>query len=285
MSEYAILINTSDGYNDCWEPFFKLFVKYWPDCKGSIWLNTEHKSFEYPNLKINSIHGCTVHHIPINRKVTWSQCFLWALNAIDKDIILYMQEDYFLKAPVKNDIIESFVKLMNNHPEIKCIHLTDQALHTDSPSPYEHLGIVARKQQYRISCQAALWRKEELMEIIRKHESAWEFEEFGSQRSSILNHEYLVVDSNWVKLDKFEILPYVFTGIVQGRWYEPVVSLFKRNGIEIDFNLRGFFRDAPKKTLKKRIYYRLHKIPKTIRNKVDLLKLALNHKTQTIKHG
>lgn len=278
MTKYAILVNTSDGYDDCWEPFFKLFSTFWPDCKGSIWLNTEYKSFGYPGLKINNVKGCSVHHVPRDKRATWSQCFLWALEAIDSDIVLYMQEDYFLKAPVKNDLLESFVGLMGKHKAIKCLHLTDQALHADRKSGYPHLGIVARRQRYRVSCQAALWRKEELRKLVRAYESAWEFEEFGSQRSSILNHEYLVVDKDWVKLDKFEILPYVFTGIIHGRWYEQVIPLFEKHNIVMDYSKRGFLKDAPKKTLEKRIDYRLHKIPKILRNKWEMIKLSQKQK-------
>lgn len=83
-------------------------------------------------------------------------------------------------------------------------------------SEYERLNAVILKQRYRVSCQAALWRKQELLEIIREQESAWEFEEFGSQRSGIMGHKYLVVDKTWIRLDVFEIIPYIFTGIIQG---------------------------------------------------------------------
>ena len=105
-----------------------------------------------------------------------------------------------------------------------------------------------------------------------KQESAWEFEEFGSQRSGIMGHKYLVVDKTWIRLDVFEIIPYIFTGIIQGRWYNKVVPLFEKHGIEIDYTLRGFSYHRPK-PLKERINYRLHKIPKIIKNKLELQKL------------
>ena len=52
---YAILINTTDSFDDCWEPFFKLFKKHWPEFNGKIYLNTETKEFKYSGINIISI--------------------------------------------------------------------------------------------------------------------------------------------------------------------------------------------------------------------------------------
>lgn len=272
---YSILINTCDKFEDCWNPFFKLWSIYWPDCRGNIYLNTEFKDYSYPGLEVTPVKGCDGKNYK-GKYATWSQCLLWALETIDSDIVLYMQEDYFLKDKVKNDIVEGYVDLMLSHPEMKCIHLTDQAVKAEGKSEYEHLDIVIPNQRYRVSCQAALWRKDELMAIIRDYESAWEFEEFGSQRSAIINHDYYVVDRNWVKLNKFEIIPYIFTGIVQGRWLDITVPLFEKHGIEMDFSKRGFLKDAPPKPLAMKIQYHLQKIPCRIKNQIELIKLRIS---------
>lgn len=275
---YSILVNTCDKFEDCWTPFFTLWSVYWKECKGRIYLNTEYKDFNYHGIEINCIKGCFVHQIPTDRKATWSQCLLWALDSIEDDIILYMQEDYFLKGEVKNGLVEEYVSLMLEHPDIKCIHLTDQAVKTADDSNYKNLKLVIPQQRYRVSCQAALWRKDELENLIREYESAWEFEEFGSKRSAILNHLYLAVDPCWVRLNVFEIIPYIFTGIIQGRWYEEVVPLFQKHHVQVDYSVRGFVKDAPQRNLVKRIKNRILKSFKLIRVYGDLLKLKLfNH--------
>lgn len=271
-THYSILINTCDKFEDCWDPFFKLMAKYWSDCKGKIFLNTEFKDYSYPNLSITAVKGC-VNKQYKGKFATWSQCLRWALDKIDTDIVLYMQEDYFLKAPVKNNVVEKYVRLMDENPEIKCLHLTDQASTATRKSDYEGLNIVDTKQRYRVSCQAALWRKEELLSLIRDYESAWEFEEFGSQRSSKINHLYLTVDRNVVKLNEYEIIPYIFTGIVQGKWIKECIKLFADNDIHVDFSKRGFNEGRAPKKLCERVKYRFKKIPKIIRNKIELAKL------------
>ena len=87
MTKYSILINTCDKFEDCWNPFFKLFKLYWPDCSGIIYLNTEYKDYSYPGLNIIPVKGCVKHQIPHNKRATWSQCLKWALEEMDTDIV------------------------------------------------------------------------------------------------------------------------------------------------------------------------------------------------------
>lgn len=270
---YSILVNTCDKFEDCWNPFFTLFKLYWPDCEGKIYLNTEYKDYSYPGLDITAVKGCEEHHIPRTERATWSQCLKWALEAMNTEIVLYLQEDYFLKDTVKNAEVEHYVQLMAEHSDIACIHLTDQAVSAPTSSEFADLNVVEFKQRYRVSCQAALWRKEELLKILREYENAWEFEEFGSQRSSIMKSCYLAVSRNKVKLNEYEIIPYIFTGIVQGRWYKESVPLFAKHGIKMDFSKRGMLEDAPNKPLVKRIAYRWDKLFKIWRSKKELNKL------------
>lgn len=275
LNKYSILINTCDGFEDCWDPFFKLFSRFWPDCKAMVYLNTEFKSYSYSGLNVVPVRNTEGRGLA---RATWSQCLRWALESIDGDIILYMQEDYFLKDTVKNDLVEFYVNLMYSDERIKCIHLTDQSVDTCGNSEHDNLDIVKKNQRYRVSCQAALWRKDELLSLIRDYESAWEFEEFGSKRSAVIGHLYLAVSHSFVELDRFEIIPYIFTGIIKGRWYEPTKDLFQRNEIMVDWDRRGFVADAPSRTFKMRAEYRLKKIPKIIRSYFDVLSIKFRKK-------
>lgn len=274
QNKYSILVNTCDNFEDCWIPFFKLFTIYWPDFEGKIYLNTEYKDFSYPGLDIVCTKVCQVNGVPYHTRATWSQCLEWALEAIDSDFVLYMQEDYFLKDFVKNDLVEKYVQMMHTNPEMDCIHLTDQAIELDKKSDkFEGLYTVITKQRYLICCQAALWKKSCLTSFIRTYENAWQFEEFGSQRAGILKPNFYGVDTNWIKINQFEIIPYLFTGIIQGRWYEPVVHLFKNHDIVVDFSKRGFVNEAPKRSFKLKLSHRWKRIPFLYKNWLDLKEL------------
>ena len=151
--------------------------------------------------------------------------------------------------------------LMKSNTDIHCLHLTDQAVKASEKSKiYDDLFVVDLKQRYRISCQAALWRKDVLLSYLKSYESAWDFEEFGSKRAAIAKHNFYAIDDKKVKLNKYEIIPYVFTGIIQGRWYEEVIPLFEENNITVDFSKRGFVNDRPKRKLKEKIKKRIKEI-------------------------
>ena len=274
MNPFSILVNTCDKFEDCWNPFFKLFQKYWPDFTGVIYLNTEYKDYTYEGLNIISLKVCQKQQDAHN--ITWSECLKRALDLIDSDNILYMQEDYFLKGRVKNELVKKYADLIHENLDIHCIHLTDQSLiATNEICNYEGLKVALKNQRYRISCQAALWKKNVLISYIRTYESAWQFEEFGSKRGAIMKHNFYVVDKNWIKLNEFEIIPYIFTGIVQGKWYEEVVDLFKFNDIVIDYSKRGFLSDRNPKSLINKIKYKFYLLPVIIRNLPDLIKFMI----------
>ena len=274
-NKFSILVNTCDKFDDCWNPFFKLFSTFWKSYKGKIYLNTEYKNYSYKNLNIISVKGCEEKQDA--NLITWSECLKRALESMEEDVVLYLQEDYFFKDNVENDIVEQYVDLMDNNENIHCIHLTDQAVKGSKESKeYEGLNIVDLKQRYRISCQAALWRKDVLLGYIRTYESAWEFEEFGSQRAERLQHKFYVVkavNNRNLELNEFEIIPYIFTGIVQGRWFEEVVPHFRKHNINIDYSIRGFVKEAPRRSLKTKLYSKWKRLPALIKNFLDLRNL------------
>jgi hypothetical protein len=95
--KYALFVNTCDKFEDCWDPFFKLFAVYWPDFEGTIYLNTEYKEYTYENLNIVAVQGALKNNIPKTERATWSECLKWAMETIEEDVVLYLQEDYFFK--------------------------------------------------------------------------------------------------------------------------------------------------------------------------------------------
>lgn len=239
-NNFAVFVNTTDSFSDCWVPFFKLFKKFWSQFPGKIYLNTENKSFQFDDLNIISIKNETF----LKGKPNWSKSLLAALNFIEEDVILYMQEDYFLNDYVNANFIEEAYQLMLRDASISCIHLTDQA----TPGPFENYNdnkdfkIISRNAAYRISCQAALWRKNELKKYIRTYETPWQFELIGTRRAQFLYKDsFLIIDNNQYGVGKKEIMPYVFTGIIKGKWKKEVEPLFSANEIVVDFNKRGFF--------------------------------------------
>jgi hypothetical protein len=233
---FSIFINTTDTFEDCWIPFFKLFSNYWPAYRGRIYLNTETKDFAYGDLDIVAVKNAAA-----GKSVgAWSQCLQMGIASVENDIILYMQEDYFLRAPVEHDVIMNFAIMMQNH-EMDCIHLTDQhSAGPFEPSVFENLWLMGKRDFHKISCQAALWKKSIMLQYIRKHENPWQFELYGTLRAQLMKHRFYTVSRDIYKENQKEVIPYIFTGIIQGKWYRKVVGLFAEHDIRVDFDQRGF---------------------------------------------
>ena len=234
-ANYTVLVNTTDSFEDCWEPFFKLFKKYWPEYQGEIYLNTENKEFSYDSLNIISIKN-RLSYSP------WSECLRFALKSIEKEYLIYIQEDYFFHSRVNNSLLDDYYKKFVDN-NWACLHLTDQC--TSGPFK-KNVGIdgvweIEKGAHYRLSTQAAFWNKESLLRVIRNGESGWQFEHYGNKRADILLEKVMCVSQDDVKINENEIIPYIFTGIIKGQWNPKVKSLFNSNGLQIDFYNRGFY--------------------------------------------
>ncbi|HTD98865.1 MAG TPA: hypothetical protein VK668_06240 [Mucilaginibacter sp.] len=281
MNNYAILVNTTDSFEDCWEPFFKLFSIYWPDYKGKIYLNTESKEFSYPGLNIipvrNGSGGAS--------KNTWSKCLATALHKISEDIVLYMQEDYFLQDTVQTSIIDHYAAIIRND-NVDCIHFTYHSTPGPfAPSTYEGLWEIDKKAPYRLSCQTALWKKKVLKQYVRNHENPWQFEMYGTKRASLLNHKFYTVNRDMYGLEENTIINYFFTGIVKGRWKQGVVDLFKKHNITIDYQLRGFFTyEQKRESLTRFIRRKLNSAPVAIKSRLEIFRLRYYSQVKDLKY-
>ena len=238
-SDIGILVNTSDSFEDCWNPFFTLFDKYWINCKYPIFLNTEFKDYQFKGLNIVSTK---VHSKTKDRRLTWSECLIGALEEINAPLILYFQEDYFIDQPVDSQFIENMVDVMIKNPDIKKLGL----ITTDTQGPFkksdfEKLSKISQKAKYRISTQVGIWRKETLLSYLRAEENGWMFEIFGTWRSRKVKELFLTISRDVFTTHKASPIHYIHTGIIKGKWHPEIPKIFRENGIEVDFTQRGFY--------------------------------------------
>ena len=255
MRDLTIFVNTSDNFDDCWIPFFTLFKRYWPDCPYPIVLNTETKDFQFDGLDIQ----CSKVATGESRRLTWSECLARSLDAIESPYILYLQEDYFLEAPVRADLISTFLEEFRsgNADVIRILECGGAGPWHPSKNPL--LWEVDQQSQYRISLQAALWRKSTLRSQVRLHESPWQLEVFGSARARRKKEKVLCVNRDLFSKPEAEILPYQATGVISGKWERPIVEpLFTKHGLNVDFSLRGFYDRSAVNTKKRPLLNRLY---------------------------
>lgn len=234
--DMAILVNSSDGFRDCWDPFFQLLKTHWPDCRFPVYLNVEEASYEHPSLDVR----CLNHpRLPTGANVPWSNRLIDSLRAIPQRNVMYLQEDYFLDAPVRSDVVEDCLRVVGQEG-VGCVHLTDfGARGGDVTAERTYLVDVPRISHYRVSTQAAIWDKDVLLSYVRPDETVWETEILGTVRSWSRQAAIRTVDPQ--RLRGGPVMSYVGTGIIRGKWHPDMVRLFEQHGIDVDFQRRGFY--------------------------------------------
>ena len=230
----TVLVHTTDTFEDCWEPFFTLLTYYWPDRRARVLLNTQFKEFKTNDPSIHSAKVGNPSRFDLKR--SWSCRLLAGLQKVNTPYVLYLQEDYFLNAPVDSEMLlrclreidkgnADYVGFYCSEPESALTPVDDM------------LALVPQKANYRLCTQAGLWRKNTLLKYTIPGESVWEWERYGSRRAHKGNERFLCVQRNIPP-----VFPYIPTGVVRGRWYAPaVVDLFGERGIDVDFSKRGFY--------------------------------------------
>lgn len=260
--DYSILVNTCDNYEKIWPIFFSMFHRFWPEYKDKIYLNTETKTYFCDELEI----------IPCNckesdRSRTWSSRLYHALDHIDTDLVLMILDDFIFEKKVNDLEFQKTVKWMKKKPEIGMLQFNVGSdcgkLCSENPRWREQ----NKKEEYRINCQIALWRKDYLLKILRKFETPWEFERYGSIRSRRYKERVFAwaTDSN-----------YIFTynwgkPIIGGKWnLDEIDRLEAKLNIKFDLSgregMRNYYENLKMKPKPKRNFYWVWKKIKHIRS-------------------
>lgn len=214
------------AYRDCWKPFVEVLKQFWPDCPYRTVLITEMLEHPVSNL----FHGAFV----AGRDKNWCEC-VGSFAAQSKEPILLLQEDFWLSAPVQQHLIERAESLVNQGAA--CVRLYP-CPGADQPSADPYFGEVSRDADYRISCQAAIWRPDYLANIASHCEggTAASFELEGTPFSRTLSDPVLAYNREMPPWP----LEYICTSVVRGKWNPDAKILCDKYGIDVDWSLRPF---------------------------------------------
>jgi len=277
VNKFSILVSSTDYYEDCWYPFFKLFKYYWSDYNGKIYLLTEKKDFVYDGLDIFSLK---IGYKKKNKPYTWSESLKIALSRIDTPIVLLILDDLFLNRKVNTEKIEQLVGEMLKK-NISVIYLTDQSTNGPFEKKGELLWKLSQTASNRISALIALWNKEKLKLYLKDHENPWQFEIYGTKRSMYMKDSFYIINPEKYGMNKDPIISHCYpTGITRGKWNrEAVENLFYKHNIKINFNKRGFYYKQ-EKSLKQKIISKLDfkRFISNLKSNIQLLQLRINSK-------
>lgn len=220
----SVLIYSCDNYSDVWKPFFTLFFKYW-NCQYSVYITTESKKCDFKNVITLNTTG--------NK---WTDRIRKAVECIPTKYIIGMCEDMFLRQPVRQEIIDYCIWEMEK--DVSIANFNFEKSHTPTEeSEYNNFGRKVCDYDYQKSCQPTLWRKDMLLKLLNVSQDPWEWE--TSETSQ--DYKYYV----WTGDENELVFEYGYHeswfGIQKGKWVlDDVKPLFEKEGIDIDYSIRGF---------------------------------------------
>ena len=191
MNNFSIILCTCDDYFDLCFNCIKLIHKYWPQFDGLIYINSDTKSFDDKSGKIKNVYHAS-------SGLSWSQRLFDSLAQCDSEFVSIFLEDFYIESYVNNDEFLKCLRYMQNHKNINSIIFSKEPgigkIINELP------GFAYRRylSPFKLTTHIGIYRKSFLLNILKKNESAWEFETSGSVRSLFKKGRYICkADSNF----------------------------------------------------------------------------------------
>lgn len=236
-NKFAILVTSCDKYSDLWNPFFKLFFRFWPDCPFNVYLLSNYKITNFPKIKT----------INIGEDISWSDNLYRGLNLLREDYVFLLLEDAFLTDFINTNKILNLCNMVLN---INANYLRMRPSPKPDKKYNELIGVVSKGTLYRATSAVCIWKKKVLLELLKTNETAWDFEIYGSMRSDDYSRFFSTLEKYF----------FINNGVVRGKWQRSAIKNLKSLGIQIDLSVREvmtseetiiyFFRELRSKLLK-----------------------------------
>ena len=218
----VILVVSCDRYNDPWEPFFKCFFKYWPDCPFKIYLGTNHKV----------LTDSRVTTLAIGKDKSYSENLRAMLACIPERWVIFWVDDRFISGSVQTAEV---THLAQSAQEMGAAYLK---LIPEHPMAYETtesgIGLIPKGTFYRVSMTIALWEKGCLEKLLVPGESAWQLEKNGMLRSADLEAPFFGLTRN---SRRHPPIPHVHI-LMKGRLIRSAFQFIENEGLRSSFRFR-----------------------------------------------
>lgn len=219
-SDVAAVVASFDGFSDVWTGFFLLLFRFWPDMPYPLYLISNHLTFSDERVST----------LCVGDDLSWSETLARGLERLSNRFILLILDDFFLTAPVDTAHVRRLHAAMIAKGAIYLRLAPNPA--PDVPDPeMPDLGVIAKGAPYRASLQIAFWDRLALLNLLRRNESAWDFELKGSRRSDPIAEPFLSVCAGISAISYRHV-------VRRGKWLPDAVRHFSPLGIAFDCSKR-----------------------------------------------
>jgi hypothetical protein len=246
-ADLSILVISCDSYADAWPPFFSLFWQYWPDCPYPVFLGANQKGFSDPK----------VHSLMAGQDTGWSHSVRRMMEHLDGKYVLVLLEDFFFFRAVDTahiaSLFSSLVNLNGAYLRLKPFPRPDRTI-----PAYPNIGLIEPGAPYRVALQAAIWKKDVFLRLLKPGETPWQMELRGTVRSEHIPDTFYSV---WKPALHYQ------AGITIGKWTPSALRRLKRENILLDLSARPVmtFDEALRRVASRGMNRVLNSIPWKIR--------------------
>lgn len=242
--DLTILIASCDAYKGTREPFFLFFKKFRADCPYNIALMTNSEKPDIVGVKILNI-----------KKSNRGTEMKTALNMINTQYILYIQDDYFFTSHVITNIFEKYLSFIKSHNwwYLRLFPYPWKRKETITQYEIEWNKIVQiyKWTPFINSLQLAIWDKQVFLDILSDWDKIWDFEMNAYPRTANIKKNFfsLARKDYLTPLERVYPINYVCTWIRRGKWHKKAFLYCKEFWINLDLKYRWVenFRDLLKK--------------------------------------
>lgn len=216
----VIVVCSCDKNKDLFYPFYHCMEKYYTNHPKIIYTTETIKNPYYETISKN---------YPLEK---WTKRIRETLKEIPDNKILLMIDDIFIRNPVDTKRID--YARDNLKGNIACFNFEKVFNSEDKESGLDGFKIRKKGSDYELSIMCGLWNKEKLIHILEKDSDPWsvEYNQDTKGYDYLINSEDYIIDWGYKTFKP--------VGVVKGKWAREIVDFFKKEGIEIDYEKRGF---------------------------------------------
>ena len=215
-----ILVPSCDKNQDLFDAFHHCIEKYYPNHPEIIYVTETIQNPYYKTI-------CKNYAIE-----QWTLRIREALKEIDDEQILMIMDDYFIRQPVDEKRIEYLSKQLKDNIAMFCFEKSYDVNDEET----EIIGIKKRKHgaEYEVPINCGLWDKNKLIDILKGEHNPW-YVEFARDNCG---YDFYINSGDYIIDWGYET--WIPTGVFRGKWCRNVVPFFEKEGIEVDYSIRGF---------------------------------------------
>lgn len=216
----VIVVCSCDKDEDLFYPFYHCMEKYYPNHPKIIYSTETIKNPYYETINKN---------YPLEK---WTKRIRETLKEIPDNEILLMIDDIFIRKPVDTKRID--YARANLKGNIAMFNFEKVFNPDDKESGLNGWKIRQKGSEYELSIMCGLWNKEKLIHILEKDSDPWSVE----YNQDTKGYDYYINSGDYIIDWGYKTFNPV--GVVKGKWAREIVDFFKKEGIEIDYEKRGF---------------------------------------------